>query len=116
MIDYSEMTDFEINKAVAAKEKERLDSEFKKNCEERGISLEAIELFLCSPKNIYQCQSPDYCNDWAVMGHIIQDKGISIRSPRAGINDWIARYGLFSVDHKNPLRAAAIVFLMMEAE
>ena len=66
---------------------------------------------------------PDYCNSWADMGPLMVEKNIGVWPlVRHGIDSWIAKFfgsaadsfvTTFSFECKNPLRAAAIVFLMM---
>lgn len=63
----------------------------------------------------------DYCNSWGDIGQIIQSKQIDLISPTAGgMSVWQAEKfypeklsGNINASAKNPLRAAAIVFLMM---
>lgn len=62
----------------------------------------------------------DYCNSWADAGQIIAENGIGImpfkkRPARA----WPTSIGLLTkanVEDNNPLRAAMIVFLMMQEQ
>ncbi len=97
MMNYKEMTDQEINKLVA----ERL-----------GYTYKQFKIF-----------RPDYCNNPSHAWPIILENKISIQHnvlTRGG--DWFA--GVYCFDGapietdymNNPLRAAMIVYLMMEEE
>lgn len=56
----------------------------------------------------------DYCNNWADMGPIIDEKRINLNAYDAPEQGWTATSDTsFFVDSDNPLRAAAIVYLMM---
>lgn len=96
-MNYSEMTDFEINKAVAG----RLLAEWYHN---------SICLVRCDDDN-RSIFNP--CNSWADAGPIIQEESISLI--KYDTNQWRARSrkclaGFIDI---NPLRAAMIVLLMM---
>lgn len=91
-MDYESLSDFEINKLVAIKSGKIKRSKTDKYFLNYG---------------------PDYCNSWADMGPIIERENISLLSPESCIPSWDATHkGILHVD-KNPLRAAAIVYLMM---
>ena len=77
---------------------------------------------------INELDSIDYCNDWGYGGLIIQNAKISIEYDQSS-DVWIAHQGDYLMDkyvsdckyrhqyeNKNPLRAAMIVFLMMQDE
>lgn len=112
-MNYSEMTDFEINCAVA-----KLDESISKILvpyqENDNPSIQCIKLggwYWFNP-----------CNSWADAGPIIEKHLICLAAdvfaePQDG-GKWVARpaYGWDSerVRSKNPLRAAMIVFLMMK--
>ncbi len=95
-MNYSEMTDFEINKAVAsACLNEWYDNGFcVVRCDDGG-------------RNIF-----NPCNSWADAGPIIEQKRISLEF----VGMWRARTyeGIEREANENPLRAAMIVFLMMK--
>ena len=57
----------------------------------------------------------DGCNNPADMWPIIYNSGMSIQAPDEYFDEWhTSKLGVnISYCHKNPLRAAAIVFLMM---
>ncbi|HGE8458752.1 TPA: phage protein NinX family protein [Serratia marcescens] len=89
MIDYSKMSDFEINKRV-----------FKLMMTGRDWDRQGKGLF-------------DYCNSPADAWPIIAGNEISINYWRSGVLE-ADRYGVHTVKDKNPLRAAITVFLMMK--
>lgn len=58
---------------------------------------------------------PDYCNSWEEIGKIIVENGLSLEPYNYQNKAWLASTA-FSIDvfcDKSPLRAVAIVFLMM---
>lgn len=98
-MNYTEMTDFEINKAVA---EVHLNEWF-----ENGICVARIE---GSSRSIF-----NPCNSWADAGPIIERERITITS--ALRRDWWDAIDIsadIEVRHVNPLRAAMIVFLMTQ--
>lgn len=106
MTNYSDMTDKEINEAV--------QSALGWSCC-RGENGDNHPIW--SDGSTFMVSCPNYCNDWAAIGPIIYDNGISIHKAKATANMW------FATDHneKNyaavataPTRAAAICFLMMK--
>ena len=54
------------------------------------------------------------CNSWADAGPIIEKYGIGLKRQSNGV--WVSTQpgGLWPKYHENPLRAAMIVFLMMQ--
>ena len=97
-MNYNELTDFEINKLVAFKiksiKKGRTDRYYKDFC-------------------------PDYCNNPSDAWPIILENKISVVNYCGAKNDWYAVNHDFSIESmttENPLRAAMIVYLMMEEE
>ena len=96
-MNYSEMSDFGINKAVG---------------EALGRDLSGINDFNYSVYNI-----TDYCNSWADAGPMIEQNSISlsfgiwVHPSLSGLT--MASAGKYSASSENPLRAAMIVFLMM---
>lgn len=106
MTDYSKMSDFEINKSVAEHESVRGF-----HCENIGDG---------SPLRFQNWKELDYCNNPADAWPIIVKHGIGIIPFKNGLSEsWDLGKGLINgtVKDKNPLRAAMIVFLMMnEAE
>lgn len=106
MIDYSEMSDYEINLGVAVLQGFHPDS-----CDiaKIGSSLVGVEW---DDNTGYATKVFDYCNNPADAWPIIYGNGISIGI--YGYGEW----GAGTVNHKhidgvNPLRAAMIVFLKM---
>lgn len=89
-MDYSKMSDFEINKAVA---------------------------IINQARNGYYITPRDYCNSWADAGPIIEKFGIGLMPfKKSPAKAWPLSVGLLSnasVEHEKPLRAAMIVYLMM---
>lgn len=110
MKNHTEMTDFEINQAVGLATGEAT----------AGEPLLGIVIRNSNGKRF------DPCTSWAAAGPIIAANKISIHAPRFG-EGWMAEHtgsdedvnDGFTVDyfehhHQNPLRAAMIVFLMMQ--
>ena len=106
MKDYSNMSDFEINKAVAA-------------C--LGVEVQEWngKVFGGIDRNIDNVTSVvgviDYCNNPSDAWPIINRERIGVY-PSEGpeFMPWIAAKNAISVTDKNPLRAAMIVYLMMK--
>lgn len=106
MKDYSKMSDFEINKAVAL-----------------SLGIEVVEwngkIFGGVERNIDNVTSVigviDYCNNQSDAWPIIKTNHINIGW--AGDEEWFARtVHTAKVFDVNPLRAAMIVYLMMKDE
>lgn len=105
-MDYTKASDFEINKAVAIK-----------ICKKEDDGSDYMGFFLSDLMD----NTPNYCNDPAAMWPIIVENNIVV-TPCMGSNEGdVIRY----FEHRNPvricfeensqaLRAAAIVYLMME--
>lgn len=105
-MNYSEMSDFEINREVAGKVGGFLA---------KDIFEEEQTIFKWHPGNKYSKFDP--CNSWADAGPIIEANNISLRKRFEG--DWLAEneWGVsFRSRHKNARRAAMIVFLMMQEQ
>lgn len=102
MMDYSKMSDFEINKAVAIAR----GTLIRKG---KSLSLYQVEgLDLCT----------DFCNSWADAGPIIQEYGIELGYDgvawEASCNlRGITPYSDWKKYPESPCRLAMIVFLMM---
>lgn len=100
MSKYSEMSDDEINKAVAKK---------------LGVKFDDINGFLFINYESEVVFNP--CNSWADAGPIIERSGITVACRGKYKSEaWDSIKGLIDdavVEHDNPLRAAMIVFLMM---
>lgn len=108
-MDHTKLSDFEINKLVSKK---------------LGLPAgESLDLSRCdlgewldAPNNI---PSPlDYCNSWDHMGPLIVEHHISVFSfiTHWRCNSIMSKSTQFYIDDKNPLRAAAIVYLMMDGD
>lgn len=118
-MNYSEMTDFEINKAVAIAEGHSCyygDGSFTNGLMGRKVTVKGNGVVGCM----------DFCNSWADAGPIILSNKISLHAPSL-LESWSAEFvgsdedvnDGYEVDYfhhrdKNPLRAAMIVFLMMQ--
>lgn len=111
-MDYSKLSDFEINCEVLAK--------FEPDINHMCLS-ESKEFFYdCGPSGDgwHQIDIPNYCNNPADAWPIIVDKKIGLKPVRW--DEWRAEgddsSGFVSCAscNKNPLRAAMIVFLMMQ--
>lgn len=112
---YSEMTDFEINKAVAIAEGHYCyygDGSFTNGLMGRKVTVKGNGVVGCM----------DFCSSWTDAGPIIEKHMICLSAdvfaePQDG-GKWVAQpaYGWDSerVRSDNPLRAAMIVFLMMQ--
>lgn len=119
MSDYSKLSDFEVNSAVHnALMKEPYKIEFLGNDRIRwvrgstNVTTEKVEYSKKSLK--------DYCNNPADAWPIIVENGISLECITVNRHEktWRAQFKPAYVKHhandKNPLRAAMIVFLMMQ--
>lgn len=108
-MNYIEMSDFEINKAVAI-----ACGYAEENCEFgwQGKPDVGVEW---SDETGYPTKSFNYCNSWADAGPIIGGARIAIMpSEMKSELQWISTSGRGQYQyHPNPLRAAMIVFLKM---
>lgn len=117
--DYSKLSDFEINSAVHnALMKEPYKIEFLGNDRIRWVRGSTN---VTTGKVEYSKKSlKDYCNNPSDAWNIIVDNGISLECIVVNRHEktWRAQlkpaYVKHRVNHKNPLRAAMIVFLMMQ--
>ena len=108
MKDYSKMSDFEINKAVAA----RIGVEVQ---EWNGKIFGGVERKIDNVTSV--AGVIDYCNNPSDAWPIINIERIGVYpSEGPDFMPWIAAKNAFSVTDKNPLRAAMIVYLMMKDE
>ncbi len=125
-MDYAEMTDFEINCAVAitlgmshAFFFPKSEDDFCEGIEpkDRGPIWQSgkyeVKGYRVSNGN---CFNP--CNSWADAGPIIERKRISIEFDGDDTAQWchtISCEGLYGIEYQaNPLRAAMITFLLMQ--
>lgn len=107
---YEEKSDFEINIEVAKANGLTVRSESMRDDGRILVVIKGIGL------NETYHRIPDYCNSPADMWPIIVDNGISLLQ-QDNEEGWCAfRWDNDNAEfwHKNPLRAAAIVFLMMK--
>lgn len=126
--DYSKMSDFEINKLVAtalgidnhffiSESEASFDAEIPPNQRGPIWSTGAYMVLEFKPSN-GNCFNP--CNNPADAWPIIVDNGISLECIVVNRHEktWRAQlkpaYVKHRVNHKNPLRAAMVVFLMMQ--
>jgi hypothetical protein len=108
--DYSQLSDFEINKRLAELLGWKVVND--NPTPNKGLLVVSSE---------DQCRAIDYCNSWADMGPLMVEHSISLNKIE---DEWEAHNGEIDqgglvvaniyLMHKNPLRAAAIVYLMME--
>lgn len=119
METWDDLTDLEINKEVA---------KFDGGLMPVPDGLESaiigdVEHYYDSLRMLWSCHK-GYCDSWDNIGPIISDNGICLISPTKGRKSslWSASWnedggkwssGDIVFGDKNPLRAAAIVFLMM---
>lgn len=116
MINYDEMSDFDINIRVGNILHER--------CEKGSDNQACIPDILGNHGLCVGWRVFDPCNSWVDAGIVIHSNDISLISRRAN-GEWKAELFLCRKDsfdtyatcfHKNPLRAAMIVFLMKQEE
>ena len=115
MTDYSKLSDFEINKRVC----DVFWPDFSKSseCKNKTFQQNSSVVYV---ENSYGGFSRDYCNNPADAWPIIVDNGISLECIVVNRHEktWRAQFKPAYVKHhmndKNPLRAAMIVFLMMQ--
>lgn len=110
-MNYEEMSDFEINVAVA--KAIGLDVQYQ-SMRNDGRVLVVVKLDF-GVERYYRI--PDYCSDWSDAGPVMVENRIGIYpSEGPDFMPWMASpvgSGLLYTD-KNPLRAAMIAFLMMK--
>lgn len=105
-MNYSEMTDFEINKAVAI-----ACGYAEENCE-FGWSGKPDVGVEWSDETGYPTKSFNYCNSWADAGPIIEKENISLTCHQSR-DEWAAIFNRHCMAaNNNPLRAAMECFLM----
>lgn len=110
-MDYSKLSDFEINGRVA-----RATQKIGDFTQARGKTLIHEHEDVGEFKNIcIGWKEFDPCNNAADAWPIVVENGISLRKLHNGkwraINEWGDSH---QHDHENPLRAYAVVFLMMQ--
>lgn len=111
-MDYSNMSDFEINCEVLAV--------FSPDIKHMCMSGDNSCFYDCGPAGDgwHQIDIPDYCNNPADAWPIIIEHHIAVVPYRHTLPQaWPTAFGViskFTTEDKNPLRAAMIVFLMMQ--
>ncbi len=112
-MNYDQMTDFEINRKVL---------EIKTGVNPLGYAHDADGRSACVVLHGNHYAWFDFCNSWADAGPIIAKNLIALKpvSLFVGGHRWFATkgegdFGIKAADN-NPLRAAMIVFLMMQEE
>lgn len=103
-MDYSKMSDFEINKRVFTALRGTKPLGYPHNADGRSVGNESNGQYTWY----------DYCNNPADAWPIIVDNSIGIKKQSNGL--WVSSRhgGMYPQYHENPLRAAMIVFLMMQ--
>lgn len=122
-MDYSKLSDFEINKLVAIANRllvQEIDDSKSTGMTSKYHELRPHTVWVSDGENPWEQFAPTLC--WEDAGPIIQASGISI--VKYGHGMWLASSDAYCVDgvewqidgeaHQNPLRAAMIVFLMMQ--
>lgn len=107
-MNYSEMSDFEINCEVL--------TVIEPDVAHMQLSADQKSFYHCGydGNGFYETVIPDYCNSWADGGPIIEGRGITIaKSVMSGWHSYDFSCVKKFSDEK-PLRAAMIVFLMMQ--
>lgn len=110
-MNYQTMSDFEINRAVT--------------CELFGCHQWAVNrlgsFYHCGPdgSGYYEVTIDNYCNDpshaWSIIIGMIAD-GCIVQILKAGVIVTLQEGGRVQFMDENPLRAAMIVFLMMQEQ
>lgn len=122
-MDYGKLSDFEINKLVAIANRllvQEIDDSKSTGMTSKYHELRPHTVWVSDGENPWEQFAPTLC--WEDAGPIIQSAGISI--VKYGHGMWLASSDAYWVDgvewqidgeaHQNPLRAAMIVFLMMQ--
>lgn len=112
-MNYSEMTDFEINKAVG-----EIVFDGKWACKPGAAGNPTGSWYYGSRDSFVDPLPflPDYCNSWADAGPIIQENRITIMASQMKSElQWVSTNGMGQYQyHGNPLRAAMEVFLQIQ--
>jgi len=110
-MNYEEMSDFEINGYVSMRMHGFSWIEFVDGCASHVKCGNE-----CSP-GFAMIEVPDYCNNPSDAWPIIVANRINVyASEGPDFMPWMAGCGGIMVSNKNPLRAAMIVFLMMQEQ
>ena len=110
-MNYEEMSDFEINCLVAVAVEPTLNYGFSYE-KESG----AANFRLCDPiGDDHDAGTYNFCNNPSDAWPIIVENRITITPYGDSTEGWFATYDTsFFIDDDNPLKAAMIVFLMMQ--
>lgn len=105
-MDYSKLSDQQINAAVAITFGEKI-----------GQPVNGLQMLNIDGE--YLCSTFDPCNNPADAWPILLQKGIAVAPPIRNERGWVSwcsvnEYTVFKTRDANPLRAAMIVFLMMQ--
>lgn len=106
-MNYAKMSDFEINRKVLAITSGAKPLGYAHDADKRSAGI--------AKSNEYRWY--DYCNSWTDAGPVIEDHQISLDAIYEGGPRWLSFAGddgQFRHVCPNPLRAAMIVFLMMQ--
>ncbi len=120
MVNYNDMPDFEINKLVAEKEIP--------TCEGITVSIHpyhpddgSVEWVITTEDGLQWGGNVNYCNSWSDMGPIIDREKICLEhhsytweASLAGYEQSLRRRFVEPQMNDNPLRAAAIAYLMIK--
>ncbi|EMC7876540.1 DUF2591 family protein [Enterobacter roggenkampii] len=110
-MDYSQLSDFEINRMVG-------DVIFKGlwACKPETSGNNTNKWYYGNADTTFEPLNPlpDYCNDWSAAGPIIVDNRIGINHVNGSWRAQSVKTGWEEFSDDNPLRAAMIVFLMMQ--
>lgn len=115
-MNYNEMADHDINKLVA----ESLGKTVVPNTFFETNDKYMLKKWTDDKEHVdggfyYSSHMPNYCNNPADAWSIIVDNRISLFPTSYTKQGWQAEHAIHGVvKHKNPLRAAMIVFLMMK--
>lgn len=121
-MDYSQLSDFEINRMVAEATDTKAEEtyQFVNGGEDIADHMSGIVLMRKITSNRKHWKLYDPCNNPADAWPIIVGSKINIRFGAEGMASeaQFMQYGHESVEyyHANPLRAAMIVFLVMQAD
>ena len=101
-MNYSEMTDFEINRKILEKTSGVKPLGYAHNADNRSAGI--------VKSNHYHWY--DFCNSWADAGPIIEKENISLTCHQSR-DEWAAIFNRHVMSaHSNPLRAAMECYLM----
>ncbi|ELA5450793.1 DUF2591 domain-containing protein [Salmonella enterica subsp. enterica serovar Montevideo] len=120
-MDYSQLSDFEINKLVANATGTQVEEtyQFVNGGEDIADHMSGIVLMRKITSNWKHWKLYDPCNSPADAWPIIADNHIGIAPYPNEAFAWSSRHGMasdLSTEDKNPLRAAMITFLLIQEQ